>query len=196
MHKNEDDKKSPIGVFSYQGHAGVTHLALMMASYFSSKKGRTVWYLELENQYCIEGICSALNGRYIGKRGEFVVDRITFFPNLTIQKATAILNRAPGIVLIDFGVMTPEKENLLKSCQKRFLMSDLSLWKQEKYLEIFFEKMKRDGKVWDKNICFFGKRYAGKVAWKTKEKIEVLKPVDTPFTLRKEDVSQILRLLN
>lgn len=195
MHKKTDDNIGPVGIFSYQGNAGVTHLALMTASYFSSKKGRNVWYLELGNQYTIERMVTTVNGRYMGKNGEFIADRIRFFPNVSVEKALELLKKAPEVVIIDFGKMTPDKIRVLILCEKRILVSNLSLWKQEEFLDIVTEKIKGPGKLWTRHVCFFGKGNIRLVSKRIKEKIEGLREADVPFYLKKEQADQILKLL-
>ena len=70
-------------------------MALMMASYFSSRRGRMVWYLEVGNQYCIERICTALNGRFIGKNGEFVIEAVKSYRHSTFEPHDKVANCAP-----------------------------------------------------------------------------------------------------
>ena len=166
MHKNKDDRYKIIGVFSYQGHVGVTHFALVLASYFSSKKGKKVWYIEVGKQYTIQSLSKDLQGRYIGEKGEFIVDRITFFPNVTIDRVLNLLQSSPDIVIMDFGRITKETEELLKKCQARWLICDFSLWKQEWISNILMRRSRQQQKPWSRCWCFFGKKHVKRYSLK------------------------------
>ena len=194
MHKKDEDNFS-IGLFSYQGSTGVTHMALALAAYFSSKKGRRVWFIEVGNQHTIETLAGQIKVRRIGEEGEFLADRVTFFPNVTIERAMELLHLARGIVIVDIGVWDKEKGPLLGMCSRRWLLGDFSLWKQEAIVQMLLWKIGTKKRHWDKCMCFFGKKHTRKISSKIGEKVECLPEIADPLLLGREGAEAIEKFL-
>lgn len=195
MHKKKDDMQYPIGICSYQKGVGVTHLALSLATYFSSKQGKKVWYLEVGNQFTIENLREPIKGRYLGKDGQFQAEHITFFPNLQEEKVLGLMASAPGIIIIDFGQLSEGKEELLKLCPQRWLVCDIALWKQEQLVKTLNWK-KNEEKLWNRCVCFFGKKQRGKITRQIGEKIWSVPQVSNPFCMSREEARELLGFLH
>lgn len=196
MHKKEDDGTKTIALFSYQGHTGVTHFALLLASYFSSKRGKNVWYFEVGNQYAIESILDVVKGRYIGTDGEFKVDKVTFFPNMSAERARRLANKMPGVIIMDFGKLTAEKEELVQLCDERILMIDGMLWKQDGLVRVLTQKKNKNEKLWTRCFCFFGRGYQKFLSSALKEKIDSVPEITNPLCLKREDIKKIFPLVH
>lgn len=194
MHREYVTEKLWVGLFSYQPGVGVTNLATTFSSLLSSRQGKKVWYLEIGGQHTIEKLMNKLKGHYVGDRGEFMVDRITFFPNLSVEKAMGLLKDAPGAVVMDFGVMEYEKEKLAALCTKRILVCDFSLWNQDTIVRTMLWKKEDKKKIWSKCACYLGK---GQIKWVEKELEETIYPlpeITNPFCVCRQEFKEIMKL--
>ena len=124
--------KLVIGLIGTHSGAGVTHLGLMLAHYFSEYQGQKTAYIECghhnELDFLQQAFFDPAEDSY--NRETFRLRRITFHKNRSLQGIPEIVGDQYDCVILDLGTdMAKHKSEFLR-CDKKVVIGSLAIWKQ------------------------------------------------------------------
>ncbi len=134
--------KLVIGLIGTHTGAGVTHLGLMMAHFFSECQGHKTAYIECghhnELGFLQQAFFDPAEDSY--NREIFRLRRVTLYKNRSLQGIPEIVGDQYNCVILDLGTdMTKHKSEFLR-CDKKIVVGSLAIWKQhdlEKFINSY-----------------------------------------------------------
>ena len=146
--KNGHSSHLTIGILGCSRGAGVTHLALALCSYCSSKRGKSCAYLELHARREIAHLSSHGNSSY-GKqelsngghlrRPLLRLSQTDYYPAVTADEIPLLLNQGYDYLILDSGALDEGLFPEFLRCDRKFVLGSLAPWKSWEY-ESFFQK--------------------------------------------------------
>lgn len=121
-----------IGVFGLHSGVGTTHIALLVANYFSDIKNKAVAYLEYSGKDDV---------RYIQESEEgleeedmiFVLRGVHYYRKIKQNELIEVRNWGFDICIIDFGNDLLRAENELMRCDLKFLIGSDAPWRDREF---------------------------------------------------------------
>jgi hypothetical protein len=123
-----------IGITGTHSGAGVTHLAVLMATYFSEYLGLRTAFLECAPKNEIQYIKNHFFKEYdesADAEDNFSVHRVTFYKNRNVQGIPEIMGDQFDCVILDFGIDVNKYKGEFLRCDKKIIVSSLAVWKVE-----------------------------------------------------------------
>lgn len=163
------ERLESIGIAGSGASVGVTHFALMTASYLSGVLCRRTAVLE-QNE---SGSFAQLKKIYqtdaekkktviSGDRQPFKIGGIFFYQKAAGTKWYDAEEQGIETVVIDFGTLTEENQDAFFRCSRRFLVGSVSGWQAAEFAAVVSEKQK--WKKWCEYFVSFGEEEAVKMA--------------------------------
>ena len=128
--KNGHSSHLTIGILGCGRGAGVTHLALALCSYCSSKRGKSCAYLELHARREIAHLSSHGNSSY-GKKelsnGEHLrrpllrLSQTDYYPAVTADEIPLLLNQGYDYLILDAGALEEGLFPEFLRCDRKFV---------------------------------------------------------------------------
>lgn len=133
-------KKIIIGVIGTHKGVGVTHFSIMIANYFQNIMKRKTAYLEYNNSNDIIYLHKEYEEIILNDNIErFKINNLYYYPNITKQNFSLIINENFEIYVVDMGVNNLNDEFLL--CDIKIVIGNMIEWKKD-YLINFIENCK------------------------------------------------------
>lgn len=190
--------KLVIGLIGTHTGAGVTHLGLMMAHYFSECQGQNTAYIECgshnELGFLQQAFFDPAEDSY--NRETFRLRRITFYKNRSLQGIPEIVGDQYNCVILDLGTdMTKHKSEFLR-CDKKVVVGSLAIWKQQS-LEKFISNYGhiKNSEQWIYVFPFTTNRLLKEAVKKLDKKIYGIPYEPDPFLLSEEMIHFFQRIL-
>lgn len=130
-----------IGIIGCQPGSGVTHLAITLSNYCSSRLRQNTACLELHSRNELSQLSSQLNEHsdYEEQRitPAFRIQKVDYYPSICSDMIPVLLNRGYGYLILDLGNINEADHQEFLRCDKKLVLGSLSPWKKEKYQEFF-----------------------------------------------------------
>lgn len=128
-----------IGIVGTHKGAGVTHFGILLAQYISECLGLTTAYLECYPQDEIQYLQYFLKTSIDEKQEDsFSIHRVTYYKHIQDKKIGEIIGDQYDCVILDLGTDFTKGKNEFLRCDKKIVVSSLSLWKRHE-LENFIQ---------------------------------------------------------
>ena len=118
--------KRMIGIAGSERHIGVTHHAVVLASFFR-KQGFMVAMAEMNPSGAFDRICDDYEEKKF-RDGYFTLNGIDFYANFDADMLPGILEHSYNIVILDMGVYERCDRTLFERCEDRIVIAGAKPW--------------------------------------------------------------------
>lgn len=132
-----------IGILGCTPGCGVTHLAIALGSYCSSKSKKSTAFLELhprdEISRLLPGTKAVDPEESSTVRPHFKLQGIDYYPQVKSDEIPALLNLKYDYLILDMGSLGEADLSEFLRCDRKLVLGSLAPWKTESY-HAFFDK--------------------------------------------------------
>lgn len=131
LYKEKAGGKLVIGIIGTHSGAGVTHLGILLANYFSQYLGLKTAFVECGFRNGFQCLQQALLGpeEDVGNQDSFSLQRITFYGNRNLQSIPEIIGGRYDCVILDLGTDMAKNKSEFLRCDKKIVAGSLAMWK-------------------------------------------------------------------
>lgn len=144
-----------IGIVGADDHVGVTHLAIMIANYLSSKERFRVAVIDLSQRNSllelqkIHDSCDKLLKKELMNETMFQVHKVDYYSYVSQRDIANILHLGYRYVIVDFGKVVGEYEHEILRCHQRILVGSCCEWQQNQFKKaVEMNVMSKDHGIW------------------------------------------------
>ena len=174
-----------IGVAGSAHGVGVTHFCISAANYLSSCLRKKTAVLEWNGHGDFEKMERACTGKNAEGKDFSVLD-VSYFKDAGQEELVLCIESGYLYIVVDFGILTKEKQGEFLRCEKHVLVGSFSEWQEEEFL-VYMKHQKGTEKGWIYAVSFGSMEMRREVTRKLK--IPVL---DIPFTVDAFTVTPIV----
>lgn len=127
-------KRLSIGIASAASGLGATHLCIALANYLVSKKGYKTACLEFGQSNAFEELknnCApALFSAKPAANRYFKIYDVDYYPNVKKDELPALSNAGYDVLILDFGVLSPDNLDEFYRCDQKLLLNSAASWRR------------------------------------------------------------------
>ncbi|MBO5069990.1 MAG: hypothetical protein J6C37_06465 [Roseburia sp.] len=130
-----------IGILGCTPGCGVTHLAIALGSYCSSKSRKSTAFLEFHTRNEISGLLPenrlAEFEENSSQRPHFKLQGMDYYPCVKSNEIPALMNRRYDYLILDMGSLGEADLSEFLRCDRKLVLGSLAPWKAESYQTFF-----------------------------------------------------------
>lgn len=189
--------KLVIGLIGTHSGAGVTHLGISLAAYFSEYQRRNTAYVECSSHNDLSNLqknCTDISEDTC-YQGFFTHRRVTFYKNRNLLNIPEIIGGQFECIILDMGTDIVKNKSEFLRCDKKIVVSSLAVWKRQELNKFILNTAHINNcEQWIYAIPFTTNKEIKEALKKQRKKLYAVPYEPDPFYLTKEVIQLFQRL--